>query len=131
MPSRPLLLARPDLAGRGASEQAGAIVPSLEALQGFVASLHATNTPEIGRRNPSSDVYRSNSRDRFLLSIAREDLKFPRNHAAELLADNVAGDWRAVIEAIRLPTLVFGGAGSVHPPASQKWIADTNSGRRI
>jgi pimeloyl-ACP methyl ester carboxylesterase len=117
------LLARPDWP-EPEREQAGAIVPSLEKLAEYVAGIRKSNSPEavaaILRPMFTSAIGESD-----LLEIARENLKFPRNHAAELLADNVIQDWRTVIERIRIPTLVFGGAASVHPPASQKWIADT------
>jgi len=44
-----------------------------------------------------------------LQSVAEENLKFPRDHASELLRDTAFGDWRDVIKRIELPTLVVFG----------------------
>lgn len=123
------LLARPDWSEEE-REQAGAIVPSLEGLAGFVAKVHESGTPETVAEI-LRPMFTGAIAEGDLLDVARQNLKFPRDHAADLLADNVIGDWRAVIEGIRLPTLVFGGAGSIHPPASQRWIADTIPGGEL
>ena len=55
--------------------------------------------------------------------VAEENLKFPRDHASDLLRDTAFGDWRDVIKRIKLPTLVVGGDGSMFSSASQQWIA--------
>ena len=66
-----------------------------------------------------------------LLEIAKDNLKLPRDRAAHLIADNIIQDWRGVIETIGLPTLVFGGEASIHPTASQRWIAETIPGAEL
>ena len=55
--------------------------------------------------------------------IARENLKFPRELAAQLLRDAAFVDWRDVIKRIQLRTLVIGGEGSIFSSDSQRWIA--------
>jgi len=116
------LLARPGWSEQE-RQQAGAIVPSLEVLAEFVARVRVSDTPEalIEILRP---MFTGAIGEGDLLKVACENLKFPRDHAADLLADNVIQDWRTVIERIQFPALVFGGGGSVHPPASQQWIAD-------
>jgi pimeloyl-ACP methyl ester carboxylesterase len=123
------LLARPDWS-KAEREEAGAIVPSLEALSGFVAKVRESDSLEA-----VADILRpmftAAISEAELLDIARENLKLPRSHAAELLADNVIQDWRRLIEQIRCPTLVFGGAGSIHPAKSQRWIAGAIPGAEL
>lgn len=58
--------------------------------------------------------------------IAAENVKMPRAHAADLLFDHCLNDWRDVIGANRLPTLVIGGRNSIFPAESQEWIASVN-----
>ena len=60
----------------------------------------------------------------------QENLKFPRDLAAELLHDGSLRDWRDVIAAIELPTLVIGGRKSVVPWQSQEWIGQQIRGAR-
>ena len=59
-----------------------------------------------------------------LLWIAAENLKLPRIHAATLVYHHANIDWRDVIPAIRLPTLVVGGHASIFPAHTQEWIAE-------
>ena len=66
-----------------------------------------------------------------LQSVAEENLKFPRDHASELLRDTAFGDWRDVIKRIELPTLVVGGEGSMFSSASQRWIASQIPGSKL
>lgn len=117
----PALLARPDWSDKE-KEEAGAIVPSLEGLAGYMAAVRKAGTPEDVAEMLRPMFTKAISESE-LLDVARENLKFPRQYAAELLGDNVIQDWRSVIGTIRLPTLVFGGEGSIHPAASQRWIA--------
>ena len=63
--------------------------------------------------------------------VAEENLKFPREHASDLLRDTAFGDWRDVIERIELPTLVVGGETSMFPSASQQWISSKIPGSRL
>tara|TARA_B100000161_G_scaffold216769_1_gene161745 strand:+ start:358 stop:1197 length:840 start_codon:yes stop_codon:yes gene_type:complete len=66
-----------------------------------------------------------------LRMVAEENIKFPREHASELLRDTAFGDWRDVIERIELPTLVIGGETSMFPSASQQWISSKITGSRL
>lgn len=62
--------------------------------------------------------------------VASENLKLPRQHAADLHWDHVMRDWRGLIPAIRLPTLVIGGTVSIFSAESQRWIAAQIPGAR-
>lgn len=117
------LLARPDWSEQDCRE-AGAIVPSLEGLAAFTQAIKSADTPEtaVELLRP---MFTSSVSEETLRAVALENLKLPRAHAAELLADNVIQDWKSVIERIDVPTLVFGGKASVHPVESQEWIAST------
>ena len=66
-----------------------------------------------------------------LQTVAEENLKLPRPLAAQLLRDTAYGDWRDVIERIKLPTLVIGGENSIFTSASQRWIASVIPGAEI
>ena len=66
-----------------------------------------------------------------LQTVAEENLKLPRPLAAQLLRDTAYGDWRDVIERIKLPTLVIGGENSIFTSASQRWIASIIPGAEI
>ena len=63
--------------------------------------------------------------------VAEENLKFPREHASDLLRDTAFGDWRDVIGRTELPTLVVGGQTSMFPSASQQWISSKIPGSRL
>jgi non-heme chloroperoxidase len=54
--------------------------------------------------------------------IIKCNMKLPRQHAATLLYNNCAQDWRDLIPRINIPTLVIGGKASVTPWKSQIWI---------
>jgi non-heme chloroperoxidase len=123
------LMARPDWS-KDECEEAGATIPSLDALTGFVAKVRESDRPETAAEI-LRPMFTGAINETELLDIARENLKFPRNHAAALLADNVIQDWRSLIEQIRHPTLVFGGAGSIHPAKCQRWIANTIPGAKL
>jgi pimeloyl-ACP methyl ester carboxylesterase len=63
--------------------------------------------------------------------ILEENLKLPRPHAANLLVDHCAQDWRDVIPRINVHTLIFGGKASFFTPASQEWIHKQIAGSRL
>jgi non-heme chloroperoxidase len=123
------LLARPNWSEKE-REEAGAIVPSLEGLSDFAAAIRRADSPDtaIDILRP---MFTGGVTEHQLLEVARENLKLPRQHAADLLVDNVIQDWRSVIEHLKFPTLVFGGLGSVHPTASQEWIARAIPGAEL
>ncbi len=54
--------------------------------------------------------------------IIQRNLRLPRQHAATLLYNHCAQDWRDVIPRINIPTLVIGGKVSLVPWKSQVWI---------
>jgi non-heme chloroperoxidase len=54
--------------------------------------------------------------------VIQENLKFPREYAARLLFDHATNDWRDLIPAINIPTLVVGGKASLVPWKSQVWV---------
>jgi pimeloyl-ACP methyl ester carboxylesterase len=62
--------------------------------------------------------------------VLAENLKFPREHAAQLLVDHGTKDWRDVIRKITVPALVVGGVASLFNPKSQQWIARQIPGSR-
>jgi pimeloyl-ACP methyl ester carboxylesterase len=55
--------------------------------------------------------------------IMKQNLKMPREHAATLLIDHAAADWRDVLPRITVPTLVIGGSASLFPTSGIEWIA--------
>lgn len=63
--------------------------------------------------------------------VISENLKLPRTHAARLLLELAAHDWRDAIRRITLPTMIFGGRASIFNPASQEWIARQIPGARV
>lgn len=63
--------------------------------------------------------------------IIQQNLRLPRQHAATLLYNHCAQDWRDVIPRIDIPTLVVGGEVSQVPWKSQVWIHDQISGSKF
>jgi len=123
------LLARPDWS-KAECEEAGAIIPSLEALSELVSKVCASDRPE-SMAELLRPMFTEAVPEAELLAIAREILKLPRAHAADLIADNIIQDWRGVIESLHLPTLAFGGEASLCPTACQRWIARTIPGAEL
>jgi len=62
--------------------------------------------------------------------VIQENLKFPREYAARLLFDHATNDWRDLIPAINIPTLVVGGKASLVPWKSQVWIGKQIKGAK-
>lgn len=63
--------------------------------------------------------------------VYQENLKLPRNYAAQLLRNAAMTDWRSLIPTIALPTLVFGGKASVVPWQSVVWVAEQIKGSKL
>lgn len=111
--------------------QYGCLLPDVQAVASFCDTVRASPTVEATAAlikgmftgaNPEAD----------LQWIAAENIKFPRAHAADLLFDHCLSDWRDVIRATRLPTLVIGGRKSIFSAESQEWIASVNpNGRAV
>jgi len=117
------LMARPSWTEQEINE-AGSIHPTLEALDEMVRSIRETRSIEdhlaiIG------GMFSSRVSDATLCELAAENLKLPRNYAAELIENLMVQDWRALLPYIPQPTLVFTGELSWHPLASQQFIADS------
>ncbi|MEZ5668631.1 MAG: alpha/beta hydrolase [Alphaproteobacteria bacterium] len=55
--------------------------------------------------------------------IVGQNLKMPRQYAADLQFNHLHNDWRDAIGRIRVPTLVVGGTVSIFTAESQRWIA--------
>ena len=68
---------------------------------------------------------------RELAWVARENLKLPRQAAADLMWDASNVDWRDVFASIRRPTLVMGAENSLFHPDSQRWIAEQVPGGQV
>ncbi len=100
----------------------GCLLPDLNALASFYQDVLAAESaeataPVIARLfSPSLPAEE-------LLWFAREIVKLPRRHAADLLYNHCSLDWRDVIKTIRLPTLVVGATASIFSAESQAWIA--------
>ena len=54
--------------------------------------------------------------------IIEQNLRLPRQYAADLMYNHCAQDWRDVIPRINVPTLIIGGKASVVSWKSQVWI---------
>ncbi|GHB23066.1 hydrolase signal peptide protein [Pseudovibrio japonicus] len=115
------MLARPSWTEQEIAET-GAFVPSLEGLDGLLRVIRGTQNVDdhlafIGA------MFTSSVSDTDLRALAAENLKFPRDHAADLLENNVLQDWRAILPSIHQRSLVFGGEASNLSLAAQEFIA--------
>lgn len=108
----------------------GCLMPSATELYGFCDAVRAAGDEEAEADLLAGMFTGAMPRDE-LLWIARENLKFPRTHAADLLFHHCLLDWRDAIRRIDRPTLVVGGAKSIFPPRSQEWIAEQISGAEL
>ena len=63
--------------------------------------------------------------------IIQCNFRLPRRHAATLLYNHCAQDWRDVIPRINIPTLVVGGRVSSVPWKSQVWIHNQIAASRL
>lgn len=108
----------------------GCLFPDVSALSDLVETVRATATVE-GTANLLRGMFTAATPQADLEWIAAENLKMPRGHAADLLFDHCLNDWRDVIEATRLPSLVVGGHKSIFSAASQEWIAAVNPNARV
>ncbi|MTH96863.1 alpha/beta fold hydrolase [Roseibium sp. RKSG952] len=115
------LLARPDWPDTEAA-QAGAVIPSLEAMSGLLEAVRNTRTVDdhlaiVGGMFSE----RINIADR--TALATENLKLPREYAARLIENNVLQDWRPLLPNIHQTSLIFAGEASIHPLESQAYVA--------
>ena len=63
--------------------------------------------------------------------VLERNLMMPRRHAASLLLNHAAQDWRDLIPRIALPTLIVGGRTSLIDWRSQEWMHGRIAGSRL
>ena len=63
--------------------------------------------------------------------VIRQNLKMPRQYAADLLFDHSTNDWRDVLKHINIPTLVVGAKTSLVGWKSQQWVARQIPGAQV
>ena len=103
----------------------GCLLPDVQSVAGFCDAVRATATVE-GTMGIIKGMFTAAMPEEDLRWIASENLKMPREAAAELLFDHCLNDWRDVIMSTRLPSLVIGGRKSIFSAESQEWIASVN-----
>lgn len=103
----------------------GCLLPDVQSVAGFCDVVRANGTVE-GTMGIIKGMFTAAMPEADLRWIAAENLKMPREAAAELLFDHCLNDWRDVIMSTRLPALVVGGRKSIFSPESQEWIASVN-----
>ncbi|MFM8745145.1 MAG: alpha/beta fold hydrolase [Aestuariivirga sp.] len=108
-----------------AKKRYGCLLPDVQSVAGFADAVRATDSID-GTMAILKGMFTSALPESDLRWIATENLKMPRAAAADLLFDHCLNDWRDVIAATRLPTLVVGGRKSIFSPESQEWIAAVN-----
>jgi pimeloyl-ACP methyl ester carboxylesterase len=84
---------------------------------GMMASMF---TPEYCVRRPDE-----------LQWVISENLKMPRNRAAQLLYAIATIDWRETLKRIDVPTLVMGGEKSTHNTDVIRWEASQIKGAKV
>lgn len=105
--------------------QFGCLLPDVQSVAGFCDVVRASDTVD-GTMGILKGMFTSAFPEADLRWIAGENLKMPRAAAADLLFDHCLNDWRDVIAATRLPSLVIGGRKSIFTAESQEWIASVN-----
>lgn len=103
----------------------GCLLPDVQSVAGFCDVVRATDSVD-GTMGILKGMFTSAMPEADLRWIASENLKMPRAAAADLLFDHCLNDWRDVIMATRLPSLVVGGRKSIFSAESQEWIAAVN-----
>lgn len=103
----------------------GCLLPDVQSVAGFCDAVRTTGTVE-GTMGIIRGMFTGAMPEEDLRWIAAENLKMPREAAADLLFDHCLNDWRDVIMATRLPSLVIGGRKSIFSAESQEWIASVN-----
>jgi len=102
-------------------------------LQGALSTCNAIAAPDGASttRQLFNGLFTKNMANEEKSRIIESFLKLPRQHAASLLYNHCAQDWRDVIPRISLPTLIVGGRASLCPWQSQEWIHQQISGSRL
>lgn len=107
----------------------GCLFPDVQSVAAFCDMVRATDTVD-GTMGIIKGMFTSAMPEADLRWIASENLKMPRDAAADLLFDHCLNDWRDVIKETRLPSLVVGGRKSIFSAESQEWIASVNPNAR-
>ena len=107
-----------------------ACFPSPAEFAGFYQAVRTTSEP-AATAALLKGMFTPQVSDADLDFVARENLKFPRQPAADLLHDHCYLDWRDTIETLRNPTLVVGGETSIFSAQSQRWIASRIPGAEV
>jgi non-heme chloroperoxidase len=110
--------------------EAGCLFPSPAEFAGFYQAVRTTSEPDATAALLKG-MFTPQVSDADLGFVARENLKFPRQQAADLLHDHCYLDWRDTIRTLRNPTLVVGGETSIFSPRSQHWIAAQVPGAEV
>jgi pimeloyl-ACP methyl ester carboxylesterase len=108
----------------------GCLLPDLKALAEFYLDVLAAESAEA-TAPLIARLFSPTLPKEDLLYHAREIVKLPRRHAADLLYNHCSLDWRDVIKTVRLPTLVVGGTASIFSAESQEWIAAQIPGAEV
>jgi non-heme chloroperoxidase len=108
----------------------GCLLPDVQSVAGFCDAVRATTSVD-GTMGILKGMFTEAMPEADLRWIAQENLKMPRDAAADLLFDHCLNDWRDVIDRTRLPSLVVGGAKSIFSAESQEWIASVNPNARV
>lgn len=107
----------------------GCLLPDVQAVATLSDMVRATSNVE-GVMAHIKGMFTAAMPEADLRWMAEQNFKMPRRHAGDLMFDHCLNDWRDVIEATRLPTLVVGGRTSIFPAESQEWIAAVNPNAR-
>ncbi|MFI7705501.1 alpha/beta fold hydrolase [Nonomuraea sp. NPDC049480] len=109
--------------------QSGAILDFAGA-EGFAQALLGADSATARRSFLTSMLTPDVPEDDFAW-LYEENLKLAMPYGAKLLIDHVMQDWREVLPAIDVPTLVTGGEVSHVAPTSQEWIASRIPGAKL
>lgn len=120
----PMVAALPGWSGED-KRRYGCLLHDIQSVAGFCDTVRATSSVD-GTMAILKGMFTAGIAEPDLRWIATENLKMARGAAADLLFDHCLNDWRDVIEATRLPSLVIGGRKSIFSAESQEWIASVN-----
>ena len=63
--------------------------------------------------------------------VIQQNLKLPRDKAADLLFNHWGQDWRQVASEIKVPCLLFGGEKSLFPKGCMEWLHNQIKGSKL
>lgn len=127
-------------------DQSPCMIADPEWKEGVAKSMGAIFAPAtslemgVAFRGPGGDEFASGfERSLFSPSVSTEDFEWTMQqcsktklaHAATLLVNHAAQDWRDVLPTITVPTLVVGAEGSVLGADTSRWIASQIPGSKV